>query len=164
MNYRDIQVYLILSTKIIEPCIINKIINITNTKEKKEALDYHFERWETVAGNFFHSVERSPFTGDPAPYSYVLDSEKYIYEGDRNMSYFNETGISYQSRELLLATIKNESNDWPVTFGRDIDVDNLSEESKKWRLNNDKMYSILSRLITDSTKKRNSEGRKVFIE
>ena len=29
------------------------------------------------------------------------------------MSYFNETGISYQSRELLLATIKmNQLTSW----------------------------------------------------
>ena len=162
-NSRDLQIYMVVSKFIGEPSITLKILNTVKEIEKKETLDYHFERWETVAGSFFHSVERSPFTGDPAPYSYVLDSEKYIYEGDRNMTYFNETGISYQSRELLLATIKNESIDWPVSFGRDIDVDNLSGESKKWRLINDKMYSILSNLITEATK-RNNRGRKVFIE
>lgn len=162
-NSRDLQIYMVVSKFIGEPSIALKILNIIKEIEKKETLDYHFERWETVAGGFFHSVERSPFTGDPAPYSYVLDSEKYIYEGDRNITYFNETGISYQSRELLLATIKNESIDWPVSFGRDIDVNNLSEESKKWRVINDKMYSILSNLITEATK-RNNRGRKVFIE
>ena len=37
--------------------------------------------------------------GDPNPYSYVLDSKKYIYEKE-NMSYFHQTCF-YQCRVLL---------------------------------------------------------------
>ena len=99
--------------------------------------------------DFFHSIERSPFTGDPNPYSYVLDSKKYIYEKDRNMSYFHQTGVSYQCRELLLETIRNEALEWGDTFGTgDKYIDNLTGESKEWREINDKMYGVLSQLIS----------------
>ena len=142
---KEIQIYLLLSTKINEPNIVNKIINIIKNEEEKDALEYHVERWETIAGSFFQSIERWP-SGDPHPYSFVLDGRKYIYEKDRNLSYFSETSVSYQCRELLLETIKNEA----LEFVNDKYIDNLTGESKEWREINDKMYSVLSKLINDS--------------
>ena len=144
---RDIQIYLILSLKLPEKEIILKILKMIKEQEKKEILDYHYERWETIAGSFFGSIERWP-SGDPHPYSFVVDGKKYIYEKDRNMAYFNETGVSYQCRELLLATIKNEALEWSETFRCEKDIDNLTGESKEWREINDKMYGVLSKLIT----------------
>ena len=144
-NNKDIQIFLILSTKINEPNIVKNIINIIKNEEEKDALEYHVERWETIAGSFFQSIERWP-SGDPHPYSFVLDGRKYIYEKDRNLSYFSETGVSYQCRELLLETIKNEA----LEFVNDKYIDNLTGESKEWREINDKMYSVLSKLINDS--------------
>ena len=146
---RDIQIYLLLTTKLPVKDIVVKILKDVKSIEEKETFEYHFERWETIAGSFFHSIERSPFTGDPNPYSYVLDSKKYIYEKDRNMSYFHQTGVSYQCRELLLETIRNEALEWADTFGTsDKYIDNLTGESKEWREINDKMYGILSQLIS----------------
>jgi hypothetical protein len=144
-NNKDIQIFLILSTKINEPNIVKNIINIIKNEEEKDALEYHVERWETIAGSFFQSIERWP-SGDPHPYSFVLDGRKYIYEKDRNLSYFSETSVSYQCRELLLETIKNEA----LEFVNDKYIDNLTGESKEWREINDKMYSVLSKLINDS--------------
>ena len=144
-NNKDIQIFLILSSKIREPNIVNKIINIIKKQEEKECLEYHIDRWETIAGSFFGSIERWP-SGDPHPYSFVVDGRKYIYEKDRNLSYFNETGVSYQCRELLLETIRNEA----LEFANDIYIDNLTGESKEWREINDKMYGVLSQLINDS--------------
>lgn len=144
---RDIQIYLILSSKLPEKEIILNILKMIKEQEKKEILDYHYERWETIAGSFFGSIERWP-SGDPHPYSFVVDGKKYIYEKDRNMTYFNETGVSYQCRELLLATIKNEALEWSETFGCEKDIDNLRGESKEWREINDQMYGVLSKLIT----------------
>ena len=142
---KEIQIYLLLSTKINEPNIVKNIINIIKNEEEKDALEYHIERWETIGGSFFQSIERSP-SGDPHPYSFVIDGRKYIYEKDRNLFYFNETGVSYQCRELLLETIKNEA----LEFVNDEYIDNLTGESKEWREKNDKMYSVLSQLINDS--------------
>ena len=147
---RDIQIYLLLTTKLPVKDIVLKILKDVKSIEEKETFEYHLERWETIAGSFFRSIERSPFTGEPNPYSYVLDSKKYIYEKDRNMSYFNETGVSYQCRDLLLDTIRNEALGWTGTSLElpDIYIDNLTGESKEWREYNDKMYGVLSQLIT----------------
>ena len=146
---RDIQIYLLLTTKVPVKDIVVKILKDVKSIEEKETFEYHYERWETIAGSFFHSIERSPFTGDPNPYSYVLDSKKYIYEKDRNTSYFNETGVSYKCRELLLDTFKNEALEWSETFGCEKNIDNLTGESKEWREINDQMYGVLSQLITE---------------
>lgn len=147
---RDIQIYLLLTTKLPLKDIVLKILKDVKSIEEKETFEYHLERWETIAGSFFRSIERSSFTGEPNPYSYVLDSKKYIYEKDRNMSYFNETGVSYQCRDLLLDTIRNEALGWTGTSLElpDIYIDNLTGESKEWREYNDKMYGVLSQLIT----------------
>ena len=143
---KDIYTYLLLSTKINEPNIINKIINDTKKKEDKETLEWYREKWETIAGSY------SKCTDHPSPrkiYSYVLNGEKYVYEKDRVLQYYKETGISFQVRGLLLDVIKNELLTWPET--RDNYVDNLSDESKGMRKENDQLYAPLSVLITHAT-------------
>ena len=94
---RDIQIYLLLTTKVPVKDIVVKILKDVKSIEEKETFEYHFERWETIAGSFFHSIERSPFTGDPNPYSYVLDSKKYIYEKIEICLIFIRR-VSYQCR------------------------------------------------------------------
>ena len=145
---KDVYVYLLLSTKINEPNIINKIINDTKKKEDKETLEWHIERWNTIAGSYFKCTDRSrsPFTSSHNIYSYVLDGEKYIYEKDRVLDYYKETGVSFQIRDLLLDIIKNELLTWSDT--KDKYVDNLSGESKEMREENDNLYSPLSKKIT----------------
>jgi len=145
---KDIHIYLLLSTKINEPNIINKIISDTKKKENKESLDYHFERWETIAGSYFKCTDRarSPFTDSKNIYSYVLDGEKHIYEKDRILDFYKETGVSFQIRALLLDVIKNELLTWDDT--KDKYVDNLSGESKEMRKEDDTMYYPLSKKIT----------------
>ena len=54
----DQQISLLLSQFIpIEP-IRYKIIQMKNKKEKKEALEYHIERWETISSKYFRSLEK----------------------------------------------------------------------------------------------------------
>ena len=146
---KDIYIFLLLSTKINEPNIINKIINKTKEIEDKETLQYHTERWETIAGSYFKCTERSPFTGSRIIYSYVLNGEENIYERDRILDYYKETGVSFQIRGLLLDVIKNELLTWSET--RDKYVDNLSDESKGMREEDDRLYSPLSKLISKVT-------------
>ena len=146
ISNKDVSIYLLLSTSINEPNIINKIINNAKEMEDKEALQYHTERWETIAGSY------SKCTDHPSPrkiYSYVLNGEEYVYEKDRVLQYYKETGISFQVRGLLLDVIKNELLTWPET--RDNYVDNLSDESKGMRKENDQLYAPLSVLITHAT-------------
>ena len=144
---KDVYIYLLLSTKIYEPNIINKIINKTKEIEDKETLQYHTERWETIAGSYFKCTDRarSPFTDSKNIYSYVLDGEKHIYEKDRILDFYKETGVSFQIRALLLDVIKNELLTWDDT--KDKYVDNLSGESKEMREENDTMYFPLSKKI-----------------
>ena len=141
MLNRYIQICLLLKTKILEPSLVLNIIKIMKITEKKEILDYHTERWETISGKYFKSMENSSFTNAENNYSYVLNGEIYIYEKDRTLDYYKETGISFQSRRLLLNTLKNEALEW--SDGPDV-VDNLNKESNKWRKYNDKIYGILS--------------------
>ena len=70
-----------------------------------------------------------------------MNADAVIYEKDRTLDYYKETGISFQSRRLLLNTLKNEALEW--SDGPDV-VDNLNKESNKWRKYNDKIYGILS--------------------
>lgn len=144
---KDIYTYLLLSTKINEPNIINKIINDTKKKEDKETLEWYREKWETIAGSYFKCTDRarSPFTDSKNIYSYVLNGEEYIYEEDRILDYYKETGVSFQVRGLLLDIIKNELLTWDDT--KDKYVDNLSSESKEMRKENDELYSPLSKKI-----------------
>ena len=148
---KDVYIYLLLSTKIYEPNIINKIINKTKEIEDKETLQYHTERWETIAGSYFKCTDRarSPFTDSKNIYSYVLNGKENIYERDRILDYYKETGVSFQIRGLLLDVIKNELLTWPET--RDKYVDNLSDESKGMREEDDRLYSPLSKLISKVT-------------
>ena len=148
-SIKDVYIYLLLSTKVNEPNIINKIINNAKEIEDKETLQYHTERWETIAGSYFKCTERSPFTGSRIIYSYVLNGKENIYERDRILDYYKETGVSFQIRGLLLDVIKNELLTWPET--RDKYVDNLSDESKGMRKEDDRLYFPLSKLISKVT-------------
>ena len=82
-------------------------------------------------------------------YSYVLNGEEYIYEEDRILDYYKETGVSFQIRGLLLDIIKNELLTWSETC--DKYVDNLSDESKGMREEDDRLYSPISKLISKVT-------------
>ena len=148
MNNRDIQIYLLLSTRINEPTIVYSMIEYINGEEKKENLEYHCERYDKIARGYFKSIDRSPFTGLRNCYSYVLDNDSYIYEKDRVLTFFKETKIPFQCREILLDVIKNEL----LSIYSDKYIDNISGESKYMREENDKLYSPLSKLIMISMK------------
>lgn len=143
---RNKEIYYLLLLKIGDPYLSKYIVGLVNKIEKKEALDYHIERWETISGKYFRSQELSPFTGSLNYYSYVLDSKDYIFEKDRNMEFYHETGISFQSRDLLLSVIKTKK-DMEIDGDIEIHDNNLSSEVKYWRKYNDNIYGILSRKI-----------------
>ena len=136
----DKQISLVLSKFIpIEP-IRYKIIQLKNEKETKEAFEYHSERWETISSKYFRSLEKSS-----RPYSYVLDSKYYISEKDRCLEFYNETGISYQVRALLLEILQCTFELDPLyrTFSDNI----LNAHWYEWREADDAIYSILSEEI-----------------
>ena len=97
-----------------------------------EALDYHIERWETISSKYFKSFETEGATMK-RPYSYVVNSVKYICEADRDLSFYYETGISYQVRDLLLMIVKD-----PDKTNENI----LDKEKLYWMEYDDKLYLI----------------------
>jgi hypothetical protein len=145
---KNVTIYLLLREKIPIKEIINKILDEKDRTERREALEYHVDQWDIISSKYFRSFERSPYTVQYNYYSYVLDGGKsYKYEKDRNSEFYNYAGISYQCRDLLLSTIKDES----IEFDRkDMIIDSkriLDKEKMDWLKYNDKIYSILSKKI-----------------
>ena len=135
----DQQISLLLSQFIpIEP-IRYKIIQMKNKKEKKEALDYHIERWETISSKYFRSLEKD-YHGVVIPQSYSIDSKYFVSNKDKCLEFYNETGISYQVRDLLLDILQCPMGS---LFTENIMDCTLFE----WRKEDDKIYSILSEEI-----------------
>lgn len=141
-------IYLLLKEIIPIREIVLEILKIHNETEKREALEYHVDQWDIISSKYFSSFERSPYSMDYNYYSYVLDGGKsYKYEKDRNSDFYDYTGISYQSRDLLLSTIKDESIEFDK---KDMIIDSkciLDKEKMDWMRYNDNCYSILSKKI-----------------
>ena len=147
-------IYLLLREKIPIKEIIYKILDEKERIERKEALEYHNDMWELISSKYFRSFERSPYTMTYNYYSYVLDGGKsYKYEKDRNCEFYDYTGISYQCRDLLLTTIKDESIDFDEDINiRIINKKILDEQKMSWLRYNDNIYSILSKKIQSAFK------------
>ena len=102
--------------------INESILFLKNEIEKKETLDYHIHLYENISLKYNECLK----TKYPL-YSWIGDGKFYITEKDRNLEFFNYTGISFQVRDIILDLIKNENY--------------------KWRIYDDKMYCILARKI-----------------
>lgn len=144
----DEELYEILIIKLHDPYLSNFIITIKKEqeeKEKKDALDFHIKNWENISGKYFYSQELSAFTNVRNIYSYVLDSKKLIFQRDRVMDFFKETGISFQVRELLLDVISTKTKE----FNDNENISNLHKDVVVWRNYNDSIYGALSKKITN---------------
>ena len=133
----DQQISLLLSQFISIDTIRYKIIYFKNEIEKKEALNYHIERWETISSKYFRSSEKGFF------YSYAVDSKFYITEKDRCLEFYNETGISSQVRDLLLDILNCYMEIYHEPYSDNI----LSCTLYEWREEDDKIYSNLANEI-----------------
>ena len=147
-------IYLLLREKIPIKEIIHKILDEKEKIERKEALEYHIDMWGLISSKYLRSFERSPYTMTYNYYSYVLDGGKsYKYEKDRNCEFYDYTGISYQCRDLLLTTIKDESIDFDEDINiRIINKRILDKQKMEWMKYNDNIYSILSKKIQSAFK------------
>ena len=132
---RDRNIYYLLLQKVNDPYLAKYIYNFMN---EMETLDYHIERWETISYKYFKSFEMEHSTMTRKPYSYVFNDEKYICEADRDLSFYYETGISYQIRDLLLMIIKD-----PDKTNEDI----VDRGKLYWMKEDDLLYSILAKKI-----------------
>ena len=130
------QFYKILRLKLNDPYLCYYILHNFIQNEKKEeenARAYHTERWETIAGNYFKCAKVLPL-------SYVVDGKDYHIFKDKDMGFYNETGISYQNRDLILSLINdygwmsNKNFILPREISKDVD---------------DQIYSVMAQKIHD---------------
>ena len=135
----DENIYGILRLFINEPSICKNIIKYKKYLEEKETFDYHFKRWEDIAGSHYilHDTHEGKF-------SYIFNEEDYIVKPDHKLNFFNFTGISYQVIELLHELIK---------INRICSENTHIEDYKYWINNDDKLYTILSKKIMFEMKK-----------
>ena len=122
------RIIFLLSQLISEPGICEKIVEIKDEEEKKDALKYHYERWENIAGS--HYILHDTHVGK---FSIIHDENNYIVKKDHKPIFYNITGISYQVVELIHELIR--------IF------------NKEWLQYDDMLYSKLADLIMDEYKK-----------
>lgn len=146
MNFIDTKEYSLTSYEenrmtlnrfINESSICKYILKIKDEEERKYSRQYHQELGSLLMGLYYNCKEYPR-------YSYVLDGKHFIYNIDKKQEFYFFTGISFQSRDLLLDTIKNELLDWvqPDTH--------LFEEDRKEK---DVEFGKLSQLIMDEMSK-----------
>ena len=147
MNYpltRDQEILLSLSRVMPINELRYKIVAYKNHIEKKEALEYHSERWETISSGYFRATEVQygfhGLHGELHISSWITDENNWIATKDHNLDFYNETGYSYQVRNLLMNLLS-----CPVSL-----TDNILNcslyELKKY---DDKLYGFLSRMIKE---------------
>ena len=130
-----------------------KIMAYKNHIEKKEALEYHSERWETISSGYFRATEVQygfqALHGEIHISSWITDENNWIATKDHNLDFYNETGYSYQVRNLLMnllsCPVLMNLLSCPVSL-----TDNILNcslyELKKY---DDKLYGFLSRMIKE---------------
>tara|TARA_B100000902_G_C26941702_1_gene731364 strand:+ start:38 stop:490 length:453 start_codon:yes stop_codon:yes gene_type:complete len=133
---RDERIRLYLKVFIPTPEICDKIIKIKNDSENKETLEYHIDRWESIAGEHYYTRD-THFD----KFSYIYNESNYVIKRDHRMYFYQITGISYQVLELIyeLIRILNENS-------YDEDFEEFKDK-KDWLKNDDILYSILSKKI-----------------
>jgi len=109
---KDEQISLFLSRLIPIDEIRYAIIRQKNTEEKEDALHYHIERVATIGGKYYASFQM--YRGMKIDYSLIIDKQIYEAEKDRNLMFYNETGISFQVRSLLLDILSFRSRKWTI--------------------------------------------------
>jgi hypothetical protein len=135
---KDEEIYLLLLKFISEPNICKYIIKEKNILEKKEILEYHYERWKNISC-LHYEIHKNHMD----KFSYVLDSKKYIIKPDYDLSFYKKTGISYQILELIheLIKIKSEFFQWFKEI-------NNFKDYREWLEHDDNLYTILADKIT----------------
>ena len=121
------RIIFLLSQLINEPGICEKIVEIKDEEEKKDALKYHYERWENIAGS--HYILHDTHVGK---FSIIHDENNYIVKKDHKPIFYNITGVSYQVVELIHELIRIYN--------------------KEWLQYDDILYSKLAKLIMDEYK------------
>ena len=137
MNSKDeIILYLYKFIPIMELCV--KIVNMKIKIDKEETYNYHLELYNKIHLSYLNSFDYST-QRDRTYYSYILDDKHIICEKDRNMNFYNITGISYQVRNILLDVINSPTTNY--------DLIRSDYTDKEIRNEDDKLLSLLTNEI-----------------
>jgi hypothetical protein len=119
-----------------------QILKQKKTVEDLETYNYHDNMWETHAGKYYNCLDNDRTDGRGLLiYSFIHNDKEIFAERDRNMTYYNYTGIPYQIRVLVLNLI-SDYNDY-----------NISEEEKKsYRIEDDIKYCKIANKIIEKSK------------
>ena len=141
LNY----LYLMRLIPIRDICI--EILKQKKNVEEIETYNYHYDMWETHAGKYYECLDKDRTDRrERFIYSFILNDKKIVAERDRNMAYYNYTGIPYQVRGLVLNLISEYKDD------------NISEEEiKLWRIEDDKKYCKIAKKIMEKSKVKRVE-------
>ena len=101
----DENIFGILRQFINEPMICKFIIKYKKFLEDNETLEYHFDRWENIAGS--HHILHDTYKGK---YSLIHNLNEYKIHIDHRPIFYNLTGVSYQVVELIHELIKLKYN------------------------------------------------------
>ena len=126
-------IYGILRIFINEPSICKNIMNHKKQLEDTEILEFHFKRWEDIAGS--HFMLRDSYEGNLSAAQRLAD----IVKPDHLFTFYNLTGISYQVVDFIHELIKLKNTDaLENTFIVDY---------KEWLHDDDTLFSTLSKQI-----------------
>ena len=131
-----------LNRLIPEQYISKHILKLKDKEEKKDNLNFHSSLSNLLMELYYNSIEHSVYNGE-LYYSYVLDSKKFVYEGDRKTYFYEYTNISYQCRGLLLDTIRCDFLDEPLYYNLNLNEDDIVED----RNHKDNIFGKLSKKI-----------------
>ena len=112
------------------------IIHKKNTIEMKEIMEYHYDRWENIAGSHYRLRDT-----DQDKYSLICDYSTFIVKKDHLPIFYNLTGISYQVVDLIHLLIKLHRVD------REDTQETFIWNYKYWLERDDKLYSVLTNKI-----------------
>ena len=132
LNY----LYLMRLIPIEDICI--QILKQKKKIEYFETYNYHVDMWEMHASKYYKCLDRKRLI-----YSFIHNDKEIFAERDRQMDYYNYTGISYQVRNLVLSLISEYYNE--ITLRREIS----KEEKKSWRIEDDIKYCKIANKIIE---------------
>ena len=137
-NDESITEILLCVIPVIEIC--EEIVHLKNDSEKADALEYHIEAWDRIAGAYFRSIEKNYPT-----YSYVgcqnSSGPVFIAYPDNIRDFYDVTGCPYQVRETVLQQIEELYS-----------MDKAIGNAKVWFYEDDKQLSILTDKILQKMK------------
>lgn len=116
----------------IDLCV--KILKYKKEYEKSENRIYYLDRYEKIAKEhyYLHKNHENKF-------SFIHDTKLYVIKKDFKLDFYNYTGLSYQTIELIHELIKLKND----TF-----IKNKEDYIKQLNYD-DKLYSLLSTKIAD---------------